>query len=283
MASTVVAVFDNQNDAVKAQQELIAAGIPAGSVRMTRSDALKVRDESEPGFWETLKDAFGFGSDEDRYSYAEATRRGGTVLTVDADDASADRIATILRKYNAVDLDERAAQWRQEGWKGYAARSAGTATAAAATTTNTAAAARRVEGQDTVPIVEEQLKVGKRAVQAGGVRLYSRVVERPVEENVTLRQERVTVERHPVDRPATSADVAAAFKDKVVEATATREEAVVSKEARVVEEVGVRKDVQQQTQKVRDTVRKTEVQVEQLETDPRYAPAREFVTQFASD
>jgi len=280
MASTVVAVFDNQNDAVRAQQELIAAGIPAGSVRITRSDTLKARDESEPGFWETLKDAFGFGSDEDRYSYAEAARRGGTVLTVEAaDDASADRIATILRKFNAVDLDERAAKWRQEGWKGYAARS----TAAGTTTGTTAAAARRVEDQETVPVVEEQLKVGKRAVQAGGVRLYSRVVERPVEENVTLRQERVTVERHPVDRPATSADVAAAFKDKVVEATATREEAVVSKETRVVEEVGVRKDVQQQTQKVRDTVRKTEVQVEQLETDPRYAPAREFVTQFASD
>jgi len=284
MASTVVAVFDDQTDAVRAQQELIAAGIPAGSVRMTRSDTLKVRDENEPGFWDTLKEAFGFGSDEDRYSYAEAARRGGTVLTVEAaDDASADRVATILRKHNAVDLDERAAQWRQSGWKGYTARSAGTTAAARTTDTAATAQARRVEGQETVPVIEEQLKVGKRAVQAGGVRLYSRVVEKPVEENVTLRQERVSVERHAVDRPATSADVAAAFKDKVVEATATREEAVVSKEARVVEEVGLRKDVEQQTQKVRDTVRHTEVQVEQLETDPRYAPAREFVSQFAAD
>jgi len=278
MASTVVAVFDDQNDAARAQQELIAAGIPAGSIRITRSDSFKARNESEPGFWETLKDAFGFGSDEDRYGYAEAARRGGTVLTVEAaDDTSADRVATILRRYNAVDLDAREAEWRKAGWKGYTARSTAAGTAAAAT------GARRVEGQETVPVIQEELKVGKRAVQAGGVRLYSRVVETPVEENVTLRKERVTVDRKPVDRPATAADVAAAFKDKVVEATQTREEAVVSKEARVVEEVGLRKDVEQQTQKVRDTVRHTEVQVEQLESDPRYAPAREFVSQFAAD
>jgi len=283
MASTVVAVFDSENDAVKAQQELVAAGVPAGSVRLTRSDTFKARDESEPGFWDTLKEAFGFGSDEDRYGYAEAARRGGTVLTVEAaDDTSADRVATILRKHNAVDLEAREAQWRQSGWKGYTARSTGTTAAAAtARTAATAGRAQRVEGQETLPVVEEQLKVGKRAVQAGGVRLYSRVTETPVQEDVTLRQERVTVERHPVDRPLSNAD--GAFKEKVIEATQTREEAVVSKEARVVEEVGLRKDVEQQKQTVRDTVRRQDVEVEQLETDPRYAPAREFVTQFAAD
>jgi len=289
MASTVVAVFDDQNDAARAQQDLIAAGVPAGSVRMTRSETLKARDESEPGFWDTLKDAFGFGSDEDRYGYAEAARRGGTVLTVDAaDDASADRIATVLRKHNAVDLDAREAQWRQSGWKGYTAQSTDTTATAGAATARTAAGkaatagrAQRVEGQETLPVVEEQLKVGKRAVQIGGVRLYSRVTETPVQEDVTLRQERVTVERHPVDRPLSNAD--GAFKEKGIEATQTREEAVVSKEARVVEEVGLRKDVEQQKQTVRDTVRRQDVEVEQLETDPRYAPAREFVTQFAAD
>ena len=56
MASTVVAVFDDQNDAIRAQQDLIAGGFPAASIRITRSDTFKVRDEKEPGFWETLKE-----------------------------------------------------------------------------------------------------------------------------------------------------------------------------------------------------------------------------------
>jgi uncharacterized protein (TIGR02271 family) len=124
------------------------------------------------------------------------------------------------------------------------------------------AGAREVETGDVkVPVVEEELHVGTRQVQRGGVRLYTRVTERPVEETVRLRDETVHVERHPVDRPATEADVAAA-KDATIEVTETDEEAVVRKQARVVEEVVVRKDVQEHTETVRDTVRRTEVEVE---------------------
>jgi hypothetical protein len=87
------------------------------------------------------------------------------------------------------------------------------------------------------------------------------VVERPVEETVRLRDETVHVERRPADRPATEADVAAA-KEGTIEVTETDEEAVARKQARVVEEVVVHKDVQEQTETVRDTVRRTEVEVE---------------------
>jgi uncharacterized protein (TIGR02271 family) len=105
--------------------------------------------------------------------------------------------------------------------------------------------------------------VGTRQVQRGGVRLYTRVTERPVEETVRLRDETVHVERRPVDRPATEADVAAAH-ERTIEVTETDEEAVIAKQARVVEELVVSKDVQEQTETVRDTVRRTEVEVEQL-------------------
>jgi hypothetical protein len=73
----------------------------------------------------------------------------------------------------------------------------------------------------------------------------------------------VRVERHPVDRPATEADVAAA-KERTIEVTETDEEAVARKQARVVEEVVVHKDVQEHTETVRDTVRRTEVEVEPI-------------------
>jgi uncharacterized protein (TIGR02271 family) len=114
-----------------------------------------------------------------------------------------------------------------------------------------------------IPIAEEELHVGKREVGHGRVRIQSRVVERPVQEQVTLREERVDVERRPVSgeyrEGALSGDP---FQERTIEVEERGEEAVVSKEARVVEEVVVRKDVEQRTETVSDTVRKTEVDVE---------------------
>jgi uncharacterized protein (TIGR02271 family) len=111
-----------------------------------------------------------------------------------------------------------------------------------------------------IPVVEEELRVGKREVSGGRVRVRSYVVETPVQEQVSLRQEHVSIERRPADRPISDAD--RTFQDRTIEATEKREEAVVSKDARVKEELVVKKDVDQRTQTVSDTVRKTEVEVE---------------------
>jgi uncharacterized protein (TIGR02271 family) len=114
-----------------------------------------------------------------------------------------------------------------------------------------------------IPVVQEELKVGKREVQRGGVRVFSRVVETPVNETVDLREEHVSVERRPVDQPISTAD-ATAFKEQSIELREKAEEAVVQKSARVVEEVVVGKEATQRQQKIKDTVRHTEVQVESL-------------------
>ena len=115
-------------------------------------------------------------------------------------------------------------------------------------------------GKEAIPIVEESLKVGKREVSGGKVRVHSRVIETPVQEKVSLGDERVSVERRPVDRPLTGAENA--FKDRTIEATERREEAVVSKEARVKEELVLNKKAEQRTETVSDKVRHTEVEVE---------------------
>jgi uncharacterized protein (TIGR02271 family) len=114
-----------------------------------------------------------------------------------------------------------------------------------------------------IPVVQEQLKVGKREVQRGGVRVYSRVVETPVNESVGLREEHVNVERRPVNQPISGTDTAA-FKEQSIEMRETAEEAVVQKSARIVEEVTINKEVTQREQQINDTVRHTEVEVEQL-------------------
>jgi len=109
-------------------------------------------------------------------------------------------------------------------------------------------------------VVEERLRVGKRETGHGRVRIRSYVVETPVQEQVTLHEEHVQVERRPVDRPVGASDDV--FRDKTIEATETSEEAVVAKEARVKEEVVVRKTAEERTQTVSDKVRQTKVEVD---------------------
>jgi uncharacterized protein (TIGR02271 family) len=129
-------------------------------------------------------------------------------------------------------------------------------------------------GDVRIPIVEEEIHVETRRVEVGGVRIYSHMTEQPVEQKVHLRDERVTVERRPVDRPATEGDLAA-FKEGTIEVAETHEEPVVAKQARVVEEVVIDKDVREHTETIRDSVRRTEVEVEPIEKEstPR---ARDF-------
>jgi uncharacterized protein (TIGR02271 family) len=124
-----------------------------------------------------------------------------------------------------------------------------------------------VSDKKSIPVIEERLNVAKRAENSGRVRVRSYVIENPVEDRVTLRQENVSVQRRPVDRPLSAGE--AAFKDRTIEATETSERAVVNKEARVTEEVVLNKTVENKTETVRDTVKKTQVEVEDERTDAR--------------
>ena len=232
MAKTVIGLFDDPRQAQHIVQALGDDGFRREDIRtLTRQEEASVGTLSAHGV-----------PDAEAQAYADAVRQGGALVLVDAADDRADRAVAIMERAPAVDREARpgAEAARERG-------SAGT---------------REVEtGDVTIPVVEEELQVGTRQVRRGGVRLYTRVTERPVEETVRLRDETVHVERHPVDRPATEADVAAA-KEGTLEVTETDEEAVIAKQARVVEEVVVRKDVQEHTETVRDTVRRTEVEVE---------------------
>ncbi len=116
-----------------------------------------------------------------------------------------------------------------------------------------------------IPIIEEELQVGKREVEGGGVRVHTQVTEKPVEEQVTLREEHVNVERHPVDRAVTDADLAA-VREGEINVKTRGEEAIVSKQAKVVEEVTIGKNVTEREETVRDTVKRTDVDVEEIDT-----------------
>jgi uncharacterized protein (TIGR02271 family) len=115
-----------------------------------------------------------------------------------------------------------------------------------------------------IPIVDEELEVGKRIVERGGVRVHSHMTERPVEKSVRLRDERVTVERRPLDRALTMAEAEARFRDGSFEMKALSEVPIVGKRAHVVEEVFITKKITERTEKVRDTLRHTDAEVTEL-------------------
>ncbi|GGG14579.1 DUF2382 domain-containing protein [Pontibacter amylolyticus] len=125
------------------------------------------------------------------------------------------------------------------------------------------------DDDQTIPIIKEDLEVGKREVETGATNIRTRIVERPVEEHIKLREEHVDVERRPVNRPATEADMANAQEGEI-NLTERAEEAVVNKEARVVEEINLHKEVTERDETIRDTVRSTEVDIDKLDpNDPR--------------
>ena len=220
--------------------------------------------------------------------YAEGVRRGGSLVMLTTDEDRVGEVERIMNKHNPVDLDERVENWREAGFTEFD-READPYDADAIRTERDAYVDpyegrvdradvdrdvdanvdvdrdRVATGSDTIEVVEEDVRVGKREVSGGGKRIRSYVVENPVEESVTLRDEKVTVDRHPVDREVTDAD--AAFQDKTVEMTETHEEAVVDKRARVVEEVAIGKEASEHTETIHETERHTEIEIEDIDTD----------------
>jgi uncharacterized protein (TIGR02271 family) len=287
MQHTLVAVFDNRNDAQKALEELVSAGFSREQARLSEGDpagdaSLAARGAQDDGsFFSGIRhfftDIFGTDRSEDARIYSEAVRQGHYVLTLTAATMpEVERAADLVERFGPIDIDEHAQQWIGRP-AGQSMPSAGASQQAQpmsqqyAQGTQTQQGVRQGSQQgsqqraDTtaIPVIQEELKVGKREVERGGVRIYQRVVETPVNESIGLREEHVNVERHAVDRPLDPADTSA-FQESTIELRETAEEPVIEKTARVVEEVVVGKQVTQRNEQVSDTVRHTEVEVEQI-------------------
>ena len=280
---TVTAFFDTRASAEKAKADVVAAGIPTGMVTIVEGhDSTTATQSHHGGFWDSVKELF--APEEDKHAYAEGLSRGGFLLTVHTSAAHYDHVLDILDHEGAVDMDERETQWKKDGWSGHhgATPVVGTSTAASLGTEAPVAASaaladrgtimsdRSVGAADeTIKLAEETLRVGKRDINHGRVRLRSYVVEKPVHESVSLHSETVDVTRRPVGQTVAAGEDL--FKERTLSAEETSQEAVVSKEAHVYEEVSLGKNVQDRTQEIKDTVRRTEVEVDDARTA---APSR---------
>ena len=263
MSRTITALFDQRSDAEAAKNRLEQSEVHAGHVSIHDKTSSGYSDQNysttrEPGFWGSVKNAF--LPDEDRHAYEEGVRRGGFLLTADVNEDQVDNAVRVLEDSNSIDIDDRSRQWREQGWA-YGAAGAGAADRGRTDLAATDYATAGTTGDEQViPVAEEELVVGKREVNRGGARVRSYVTETPVHEQLRLREERINVERRPVDRALTDADDA--FRERTINVSATGEEAVVGKTARVVEEVVVSKTADTRVEEIDDTVRRTEVEVD---------------------
>lgn len=240
-----------------------------------------------------------FGGDDDNDTadrYSHIAKRTGCMVTVYAASSDmAEKAADILDDNDAIDVDKDAAQYGYDranygsgssmnnpnptpitgigssdydlsGTPGYATGMTGISDDMDTETNSGRTGYTGTDmgnSGDSLNVIKEDVEITKREIETGGVRLRSRIVERPVEQTLRLREEKVTVERIPVDRPATTADFQN-FKEGEIEMTEYAEVADVTKQARVVEEVKLNKEVNERTETINETARDTEVDVENV-------------------
>ncbi len=256
--NTIIAAFANRTDAQAAATDLQTAGITRDDIDIEANSSgdlpRSTTRSSEGGIKGWFKSLFGEEEHEDRSQYEHAITKGHCLLRVDVNDNQISTVEDILNRHSPVDV--HAAQGDQER-EALPNRSA-----------EVGQGERANRDTEAIPVVKEEVQVGKRQVLRGGVRVYSRVVEQPVQEDISLREEHVRVDRQPVNRNATRADLSGG-QEQVIEVQEFAEEPVVAKQSRVVEEVRVGKDVSERTQTIRDTVRNTEVSIDRTPNDGR--------------
>jgi hypothetical protein len=210
---TVLGTFDDRATAQRAVDQLIARGFNRTSVHMqagAMSDdvvAPTSASTSERGMMGSVGHFFSklFESDDKDHAgnYAEAVRRGSSVVAVDAnDDAEVGTAQTVMQQLVTVNVDDRVEKWKGQGWSGFDPES------------KPLSGEELAEQGSPASVVQEELVVGKRTLDTGGLRVVKRVSETPV--------------------------------------------------SGVVEEVTIGKDVTNRSEKVSDTVRRTDVDVERI-------------------
>ncbi|MBX3188793.1 MAG: DUF2382 domain-containing protein [Labilithrix sp.] len=292
---TVVGMFSNVGEAQRTFEDLTRMGFSANDISVvTRSDrgatermrlstidapdagricargpiadALSQRNAGLAG---TLKNA-GVSSALAEH-YATAVRQGETLESVVVEDRDADKVVDVMRRHAARYGTADPIHEAKAGNGGAAAATA----AAAATTGALPREARREEREERergpkrdgeeeayIPVMREEIHVGKREVERGGVHVDVRVVEKPVSEHVTLREEHVNIERRPADRAPRPDE--ALFRGGQLDMTEHGEEPVVSKEVRVVEEIRLHKSVTERDELIEDKLRTTDVAIDEL-------------------
>jgi uncharacterized protein (TIGR02271 family) len=242
----VVTAYDSVDKAKNALKVLQNAGISTSDMSILDSTALASHDAEHVGLWRRL-----FGEnvwEHEATVYGDTLKKGGAILAARVPEDQVARVMALLDVHQPLDVHTVAKKLGE------------TVPVEAKALVTPPIAKADARDAETLRLAEEQLNVGKRMFQTGTTRIRRFVTERPVEANVTLHEEHAEVVRRAITDPAYVADID--WSDKAYEVTETAEEAVVSKTARVVEEVTLRKTGTDHVETVKDTVRRQQVEVE---------------------
>jgi len=277
----LVAVYVTREDAERAKSKLISADIPATSIRLSSDVPIAPTTHTEPGFFAWL---FGEAPEVDRNYYQTQIQRHRTILSVHvtSDPLHMRAVELLEEDPKPLELDDSTDDTSEAALSKVASAAAigqrhgdvvppGMIRPPSARPEQVPGASAMPgpavdEREQVIPVAREELQVGKDVTETHKrIRIYT--VERPVEEQVTLHDERVTIER----RPATAANLSGEMpQDRTIDVTERHEEAVVDKN-RVAEEVVVTREGQDRTETVRGTVREQKVEIEDADdkTKPR--------------
>ncbi len=253
MAKTIVGLYDDRATANKVVKDLESRGFGEDHLRYASNEkGTRSNYEVDTKTGATPDALKGYGVPDDEVDfYAEAVRRGGTLIVTRVHDQDANTAAEIMARHNPVPFGERDYDTYEADADVYDEKKIAEERERYAD-----------QAQARFQEIEEQLKIGKREYISGGVRVHKYVDTDMVEETLRLREEHIDVDRRAVDRELTPEEADAAFREDEIELTERAEEAVVSKTARVTGEVAVGKETRVREETVGGEVRSTRVEVE---------------------
>src|SRR5215469_4027478 len=243
----IVALYDRTEKAQEAAHALESSGFDSSDINISNGEFLRDKDVRDSNVWQRL---FGRSvSDQESAAFRRTLNSGGALLTLRTPDTEVNRAMRILDVHGPMNLRDR---------------STSTQTSSVQTSAIPATDTRRVNvaEEEVLRLAEEQIDVGKRQVATGKSRIRRFVTEKPVEQQITLHEEHCEVSRREVTDPRLAKEID--WKDRTIEVTETSEQPVVTKTARVAEEVVIRKRGSDHVETIRDTVRRQQLEVERV-------------------
>jgi uncharacterized protein (TIGR02271 family) len=244
---TVIGLFDDRNEAMRAYTALASEGYAKADLDILTNDD----KDDEP----KLAHMREWIPEPDVNTYLEGVRQGGTIITANVSDSAVSRAAEIMSGYNMVNLKKRATELQKSR--------------------SDLRLSDPAKSDNVLEVVEEELQVGKEKVERGRMRIYNVVSEHEVSQDVGLKDETLRVQRRPVNRAVkVNPDL---FKERSFEMVEMDEVALVGKTARVVEEVSLGKEVADKVETIKETLRRQDVQIEEIPAVRRF---KEYDTDF---
>jgi len=284
----LVAVYASRAAAERVRDNLVECGVAQADIALSPDTQLMpapAEHETNHSWWDWL-----FGSDvpdRDRTTYRDTLGRERTAVSVHLRDGAEQRTTVENLMHDAGALEFSGSEESLGGEASTTGAATGLssveqpverrAAPPAASPVQESVVERGPQatpvaageaGETHIPLAREELVVGKQQTERRvHVRVYP--VTRPVEESVRLRDERVVIERRPVRGDAMSGNAGAPdlSAPRDVEIVERHEEPVASKRKTATEEVVVRKDVDERTETVRDTVTETKADVDQPDAE----------------